>query len=433
MKTEVNQISPCKREVHVEVPPENLKDEYNLLCERYRQKAKVPGFRPGKAPLSVVLRHYRASLREDFLEHAVQNHLLKALEGENLSPLGTPKVQELKYEDGGTLSFSASFEVLPKLEISNYRGLEVQRILPEVKEEEIENTLGQMQERLAEFTPIEERAIQDGDFAVVAYKGTYLDGSRSDFESKETYIEVGGKSTIEEFTRNLQGARPGETKIFSVSYPADYPGREMAGKEVRYVVQVQALKSKKIPELNDDFAKNVGDYNSLEELRVKIRQDLQASKGQAARKEMEEKLLETILDLSPFEVPQALVERQTEVRMNEYVRGLIMRGIHPQTLDVNWSDLRQQQRQRAEHDVRVSLLLDYIADQESLEVSDEELEEEIVKRAREAKQSVEAFKSRLTKDGGADRIKTRIRNRKTMDLLLSLASFKDPQGIIFQS
>jgi len=433
LKTEVNHISSCKREVLIEVPPENLKEEYSLLCERYRQKAKVPGFRPGKAPLSVVLRHYRPAIREDFLERAVQNHLLKALEAENLSPLATPKVQDLKYEDGGTLSFTASFEVLPKLEISNYRGLEVEKVHPEVKEEEIEKTLEQMQERLAEFSPIEDRAIQDGDFAVVAYKGTYLDESRPDFESKETYIEVGGEGTIEEFTRNLQGAKPGETKTFSVSYPADYPGREMAGKQVRYVVQVQALKSKKIPELNDDFAKNVGDYNSIEELRLKIRQDLQAGKEQAARQEMQEKLLETILDLSLFEVPQALVERQTEARMNEYVRGLIMRGIHPQTLGANWSEVRLKQKQRAEHDVRVSLLLDHIADREKLEVSDGEVEEEIVKRAREAKQSVEAFKSRLTKDGGADRIKNRIRNRKTMDLLLSLASFKDPQGMILQS
>ena len=433
MKIEVNQFSPCKREIHIEVPPEDLKDEHNLLCEQYRQKAKVPGFRPGKAPLSVVQRHYRAGIREDFLERAVQNHLLKALEAENLSPVGTPKIQDLKYEDGGTLSFKALFEVLPKLEISNYRGLEVERILPEVKEDEVENSLREIQERLAEFAPIEERALQDGDFAVVAYRGTYPGGIQPDFESKETYIEVGGKSTIEEFTRNLRGARPGERRIFSVNYPADYPSRELAGKEVQYSVQVLALKSKKIPELSDDFAKNVGDYNSMEELRAKIRQDLQASKEQAARKGMQEKLVEAILELNPFEPPEALVERQTEARMNEYIRGLIMQGIHPQTLDANWSDLRQRQRQRAEHDVRVSLLLDHIADRESLEVSDEELEAEIVKRAREAKQSVEAFKSRLTKDGGADRIKSRIRNRKTMDVLLSLASFKDPPEMILHS
>jgi trigger factor len=432
LKIEVKQITSCKRDVSVEVPPESLKEEYELLCERYRQKAKVAGFRPGKAPLSVVMRHYRAAIREDFLDRAVQKHLLEVLKAENLSPLEPPQVRDLNYEDGGMLVFRALFEVLPKLALSDYRGLEIEKIIPEVKEEEIENALQQMQENSAEFVPVEGRSIQIGDYAVISYSGKFLDRSHADIESKETTCEVGGKNTLKEFSDILLDVRSGETRAFSVAYPQDYPNKQMAGREVQYSIQVQAIKVKKLPELNDDFAKNLGKYDSLEGLRARISKDLRTSKENAAKSEMQEQFLEKILERNPFEVPEGMVERQTEVRLNEYIRSLIMQGIHPQTLDVNWTELRQRQKQRAEHDVRASLLLDHIADEAKVEVSDEEVEEEIVKRAREAKQGVEAFKSRLTKEGGTDRIKNRIRNRKTLDVLLTVASFKNPQGMVIQ-
>jgi trigger factor len=418
--------------MRVEVPPESLKEEYDLLCERYRQKAKVPGFRPGKAPLSVVMRHYRAGIREDFLDRAVQKHLLEALKSEDLSPLGSPQVRDLNYEDGGTLGFTAIFEVTPKLAISDYRGLEIERIIPEVKEEEVENALQQMQNNFAEFVPVEERPIRVGDYAVISYSGKFLDGSSPDFESKETTCEVGGEKTLKEFSDNLVDAMSGETRTFTAAYPQDYPNKQMAGKEVRYSVQVQAIKVKKLPELNDDFAKNVGKYDSLEGLRARISEGLRANKEDAAKSDMQEKLLEMILERHPFEVPEGMVERQAEARLNEYIRSLIMQGVHPQTLDVNWAELRQRLKQRAEHDVRASLLLDHIADEEKVEVSDAEVEEEIVKRAREAKQSPEVFKSRLTKEGGTDRIKNRIRNRKTLDFLLTVALFKNPPGRVIQ-
>ncbi len=432
MKIEVNEINTCKREMLIEVPPESLKADYDLLCQRYRRNAKVPGFRPGKAPLAVILSHYKGAIREDFLENAVHKHLQEVLKAENLDPLHNPAVQDISYEDGGSLSFRAVFEVLPKLTISNYKGLEIDRLTPEVKDEEVEASLGQMQERMAEYVPVEDRPVQRGDFVVISYMGKFPEGSQADLESKDVYCEVGGANTLRGFTENLEGAVPGESKTFTVSYEQNHPNRQLAGKEVQYQVLVHSIKHKKLPELNEEFAKNVGSYSSLGELRAKIREDQKASKSQAAKSDMQEKVLEIILEQNSFEVPEVLVERQTENRLNDYIRALIMQGVHPQTLDVNWSEMRQRQRQRAEHDVRVTLLLEHIADLEQIEVSQGELDEEIAKRAREAKQSVEVVKSRLTKDGGTDRIKNRIRNQKTLELLLSVASFKNPQGMIIQ-
>lgn len=432
MNIEVNQINDCKRDMTVQVPPEALSGEYQAVCERYRLIARVPGFRPGRAPMQVIMNRYRTAIREDFIEKAVEKHLLEALQDKGLSPLHTPKIRELSYEEGAPLQFTATFEVLPKLKISNYRGLEIEKIMPEVNDDEIEQSLRQMAERMAEYLPVEGRPVDNGDTAVISYTGKYLDESRPDFVGDEVYCEVGGEKTLKEFTDNLLGTIPSDEKRFCVSYPVDFPNRSMAGKEVEYLVKVKALKLKKLSELNDDFAKNVGDYSSMEELRKKLREDTLASKQEAARSDMQEKLLEQVLDQNRFDVPEVMVQRQTEARLNDYVQNLLMQGIHPQTANLDWAKLQQQQKERAEHDVRVSLLLDYIADEEKIEVSEEEVDAEILKRAQAAKQSFEAVKSRLTKEGGADRIKTRIRNRKSLDLLLSLSSFKNPQGIIIQ-
>ncbi len=432
MNIEVNQINGCKREMTVQVPPETLLGDYNAVCERYRLMAKVPGFRPGRAPMQVILKRHKAAIREDFVEKAVEKHLLEAMRERGLSPLSSPKIQNLSYEEGAPLQFTAVFEVLPKLEIASYRGLEIEKVIPEVNNGEIEESVRQIQERQAEYLPVEGRPIQSGDTAIVSYTGKYLDNSRPAFNGDDIYCEVGAEKTLKEFTDNLLGVAPSDQRRFLVSYPKDFPNHSMASKEVEYLLTVKAIKLKKLPELNDDFAKNVGSYNSMGELESKLREDMIASKQEAARTDMQEKLIDLVLEQNSFDVPEVMVQRQTEARLNDFVQTLLMQGIHPQTANLDWTKLQQQQKERAEHDVRVSLLLDYVAEEEKIEVSEAEVDSEILKRAQAAKQSFEAVKSRLTKEGGTDRIKTRIRNRKSLDLLLSLASFKNPQGIIIQ-
>jgi trigger factor len=206
----------------------------------------------------------------------------------------------------------------------------------------------------------------------------------------------------------------------------------LAGKEVEYAVELQSIKIKKIPDLNDDFARDVGQFNGLVELRNKIRSDLSARKELVARSEMQGKLLDLVIERNPFDVPEVMVKKQVENRLKDYIQSLIMQGVHPKTLDIDWAELQERQKEKALHDVKAALVLEHIAEQEKVTVSDNEIDEEISKRAQEARQSFEAAKSRLTKDGGKDKLTSRIRNRKSLDLLLSLATFKNPQGIIIQ-
>jgi trigger factor len=432
LKIEIKSINSCKKELTIEVAAETLKEDYNSVCHKFLKQARVPGFRPGKAPMSLIKQRYKEAIREDFLEAAVQRHFLAAVKSENFSPLQSPHVHDLSYSEGQPLRFKAAFEVLPKLEICNYKGLEIERILPEVRDEEIETSLKQMQGRLAQFVPEENRAVRSGDFAVITYSGKFTDGTHPSVSSKDVYCEVGGANTLPEFSENLVGARIGETKTFSIKYGQDFPNKKLAGKEVEYTLELQAIKLKKIPELSDEFAKDVGEFATLEELRNKIRADLTAEKERAIRADMHSKLLDQVIENNPFEVPEVMVHQQAENRLNDYVRTLLVQGIHPQTLDMNWSEFQERQREQAVHDVKAALVLEQIADQENVGVTDEEVDEEISKRAQEAQQSFEAVKSRLTKEGGTDRIKDRIRNRKSLDLLLSFATLKSPQAVIVQ-
>lgn len=432
MKVEVVNKNSCQRAVSIEVEPESLKTDYSAICSKYQRQARVPGFRQGKTPVSLILQRFKNEIREDFLEAAVQKYLLEAIKQEKLQPLDHPHVHDLTYSDGEPLKFTAEFEVLPELNLSNYRGLEIERVPVEVKDEEVEAAVKTMQERMAQYLPVTGRAIQTGDFAVISYTGKFSDPSKKDVEAKNTYCEVGSENTLPEFNDNLLGAQVGDKKSFQVKYPDEFPNKELAGTEIQYDIEVQDIRQKQVPELNDEFAKDAGQYASLDELRSKVRESLISNREQTAQSGMQEKLVELIIQNNPFDVPAVMVKKQTENRLNDYVRSLIARGVHPKTLDINWAEFQERQKELAATDVKVALVLEHIAEKENITVSEEELDEDISKRAQETQQAFEAVKSRLTKEGATDRIKDRIRNKKSLDLLLSLASVKDPQGIIVQ-
>ena len=428
MKIEVKSETSCKKELIIEVDYESLKDEYAVVCQKYQRQASVPGFRRGKTPQSVILQRYKKEIQDDFLEAAVRRCLSEALQAQKLEPLEPPHIHDLSYQQGESLKFTAVFEVMPKIEVASYKGLEIERTSVEVKEEEVESALKNYQERLAQFIPVSDRPVQLGDFAVIAYTGSFADAHRAKLQEKEVYCEIGSKNTLPEFSENLLGSTVGEAKSFRVKYPDEFPNQELAGLEVDYSIVVNGIKIKQVPELNDEFAKDAGEYESLTEMREKLRAEIFQHKEDAARSDMQEKVLDLIISRNSFEVPESLVKRQAENRLNDYVRSLIRRGVHPQTLDINWDDFRERQKEQAIHDVKAALVIEHVAALENISVSDEEVDADIAVHARNAHQPVEAVKSRLTKDGGADRIKSRLRHYKSLEFLYNQAVFKPAQG-----
>ncbi|MFN8007702.1 MAG: trigger factor [Terriglobia bacterium] len=432
MKIEVKNESSCKKELRIEEEAESLKQEYDAVSQKYQRQASVPGFRRGKTPLAVVLQRYKKEIQEDFLDAAVRRCLTEALQTEKLDPLEPPHIHDLHYQQGESLKFTAAFEVMPKIEVAQYKGLEIEKTTAEVKDEEVESTLKNYQERMAQYVPVTDRSVQNGDFAVISYTGRFQDPARASLHEDESYCEVGASGTLPEFTENLMGASVGETKSIRVKYPDDFPNKQLAAQEVDYSIEVKGIKIKQVPELSDEFAKDAGEFKSLEEMREKVKAEILQHKEEAARLDMQEKVLDLIISRNSFEVPESLVKRQLENRLNDYVRSLLRRGVHPQAMNIDWNDLREQQKEQALRDVKAALVIEHVAGLENIAISDEEVDEDIAVHARNARQSVDAVKSRLTKEGAIDRIKDRIRNRKTLDLLLNSTIIKDPQGSIVQ-
>jgi trigger factor len=271
---------------------------------------------------------------------------------------------------------------------------------------------------MSELSPVEEdRPVREGDFAEISYSGTIQDSNEEPVTGQKAVAEIGGRTTVKEFTDNLVGSKVNEERSFTVNYRPDYPEQRLAGKSVDYVVKVEAIKTKETPELNDEFAQRFGEYKALDELKGKIREDLAKHKRDHAQEQMREKLLEWLEDNNEFEVPQSLVERQLQIRVQRLLRDLSRQGINPQRLDVDWAKIREDQHHQAVRDVKGSLILDYISEKENISVTDDEVEAEVEKIASETGRPKEKVREVLSRDSGVDRLRGQIRNKKTLDLL----------------
>jgi len=422
MKAELIDLSQCKKNLDIEIPPDVVDAEITHIAQEFARRARVPGFRPGKAPIGVVKTRFRDEIVSEMMQHLMPKYFGDAIDERKLEIVQAPQFESVDYNSGKPLRFRAVFEVYPRLSIANYDGIPVQEVSSQVAESEVETALKKLQEDMAELTPVEEdRSVQEGDFAEISYSGTIEGSDEPPITGEKAVAEIGGRTTVKEFTENLIGAKVGEERTFNVIYRAEYPTARLAGKTVAYKVKVEALKTKESPELNDEFAQRFGDYKTLDELKAKLREDLEKQKRDQAQEQMREKLLEWLQDNNEFELPQSLIERQLQIRVQRLVRDLSRQGINPQRLDVDWGKIREDQQQQAMRDVKGSLILEHVAEKEDISVSDQEIESEIEKIAGETNRPKEKVKEVLSRDSGLERLRSQIRNRKTLDLLQSKA------------
>ncbi len=412
--------SSTKREIAVEIPAEEVSRETQNLIQKYQKLARIPGFRKGHAPASIIRQRFAEDLKSDVVEALVPRYFRKEAEKLGVVPVSQPRVTDLHIHDGEPLRFKASFEVMPTIRLENYKDLKSEKPEVVVTEEEVQQSLDNLRERQATFTSIEGRPAADGDFAQVSLDGVPKEG---DAESKpvhmdEVLVEIGGKNTMPEFTEHLRGAVAGDERTFDVTYAADAQEQRLAGKTFTYTVKVQALKQKQLPELNDDFAKELGEFANLDDVKKRIREGMESERKHAAEHEAKDKLMAELVKRNEFEVPEALIDHQVDVRLERGLRALQSQGMKAEDIKkMDFARLRAGQREQAVQEVKASLLLDRIADEEKIEVSDAEIDREVDALALQTKQSAEAIRARLTQDGALDRIRNRIRNEKTLDFL----------------
>jgi trigger factor len=406
--------------------------------------ARVPGFRRGKTPASVIRRRFADELKQEVVESLVPKYFREEVGKLGFQPISQPRITDFHFEESEPLRFKAVFEILPAINLASYSDLKSEKQDVGVTDEEVERELNSLREHQASYTSVEEdRGLQDGDFAEASFTGTPVEKAESGLvdpagnpvssgqenakvpaagtqpvEMKDVLVDIGGANTVREFSDNLRGAKAGEQRTFQIAYPEDFPDKRLAGKTLDYKVQIKAIKKKQIPELNDDFARELGDFDSLEVLRNRIREQIEAQKKHDVEHAAKDKLVEELVNRNEFPVPESLLERQVTARLERGFRALAAQGMRPDDMrKMDFGRLRVGQRDAALREVKASLILEKIADKENIQTSDEELNIEVERLALQGRQPVEALRKKLEEEGALERMRERIRNEKTLDFL----------------
>jgi len=438
MKTEFVDISPTRKEIKIEIDPATVRQTYDRISDRYAKQASVPGFRPGHAPRAVVRTRFKNEIRGQALQELVPDAVNEAINKHELNALGEPDVQldnteALEKFGEEPLLVNVKVEVLPKVELQDYKGIEAVRKTRPVTDANVDEMLEALRETSGAMQPVEDRGAALGDTVTINVEGKFLgdkiDGPEEEnIKADDVEVTLGGKGVQQEFTDNLTGAKPDDEKTFVVDYPEDFSSKGLAGKKVEYAARVTALRVKELPEVDDEWARSLGEeFDSVATLRTKIRENMENQARQEADHRLRADLMQKVVEGHPFEVPQSLIDHQTSYRLESVVRDMISRGVDPRNQNVNWDGAREELKVQAEEDVRGSLLLERIAEEEKIEVSNEEIEAEIQAIASSSKQPVEQVRSVLTKEGGERSIANRLRNRKALDLLVENAKVTDEE------
>ncbi len=445
----------CKRELSVEIPAEVVTKHQEALVQQYSRQARIPGFRKGKVPASMVRKRFSSEITSDVVEALVPQYFKEAVLKGGYRPVSQPHIYGLEFTPGEPIRFKAAFEELPDFDLGDYKDIKVEKPQVNVTDEEIDIEIGKVQERQASFDPVnDDRGAENGEFVQVSFEATPkwveagpkpesagAEGAAAEggaegaavegagqpektaqpVQMDEVLVEIGGANTIPEFTEHLGGAKAGEERNFDVSYPDDFYDKRLAGQVFSYKVKVNAIKKKTLPELNDDFAKELSqEFENLGDLKRRFRENMEAElrhKGEHAAKD---KLIEELIAKHDFPVPRALVEHQIDLRLERGLRALAAQGMKTEDMRrMDFGRLRAGQREAAEKEVKSSVLLAKIAIKENIQVSDEELEQEIAAMAQQMQQAVEEVKKRLTQDNAVERLRDRMRSEKALNLLYS--------------
>jgi trigger factor len=413
-------VEGCKHSLEISIPVAELESETNRVVADVQKKAKLPGFRPGKAPASIIKSQFSGDIRQQVLESLIPKALHKQFEAENLSVVGTPDISDVHFHDGEPLRFKATFEVFPQIELGDYKGVEVPYHDPEVTDEDIAKRLDEIREQKAQYVNIDPRPLADGDHAVVSLES--IAGVEGEpVKTDEMVLEIGGKDTVEAFTENLRGLSPGDEKDFDVAYPENYGAERLAGKTVTFHATVKGLRRKELPELDDDFAQELGDYRTIDELKEAIRKAIFAQRQHDAQEEARNLIIEKLVDSHDFPVPEAFVEKQIQNRVEQSVRAMISQGMDPRGMKLDWDKVKEAQREKAVREVKASLLLGKVSERESIHATRDEVDREVEKAARQQRKPVAAVHMEFEKDGTLGRIANHIQTDKTLAFLFEQA------------
>ena len=418
MNVVVNELERCKRGLEVTIPNGRVADEMARAFQEYAHHARVPGFRKGKIPLDVVRRRFGKEVRDEVIGRLVQREALRILEERRLDPVEAPVLEEVTWEDGQPLKFRATFEIRPEIDVKDYKGLSVTVPKHAVTDEMVETSMRGLAERAARLEAVSGRPVQKGDYIVGTLSCRFLKGKGKNLKDEPLLLEAGSEENHPDFNAAILGMSAGETKTFEVDYPADYNAVSLRNSTVEYNLVLTEIKKKVVPDLDDALAKEIGAFASVEEMRARVRSEIERRAAAAERDEARQRLLADLVKRHPVDVPESMVEAQLDARIEAMAREMIARGVDPAKAEVDWPGERERARPSASDAVRAMLLLDAIAAREQIEASEEDLNDVLKEEARRHNTSVASVKEKLGQSARLSSLRRQIVREKSLDLVL---------------
>jgi len=426
MKSDLVDVNETRKNLRVEIPTDIVNAEIDRVARDYSKRARIAGFRPGKAPANVIKQRFRDQILHDVLNGLVPRAVDDALRERGVEAVDTPDVRDVSIEEGQPLTFTASFDTLPPFEPGELESISLRRPSSRVEDEAVNQSLEQLRQRAARYEPVEGRGLEHGDIADVDLERKGHEDSKPS-SHKDVTVELGAKANPPGFDEQLLGLESGATKSFDIHYPNDYPVGELANTDVSYTVTVKGIKRRVLPELDDEFAKDLGEFETLDALRARVREDLEHEARHKAEHDVRAALMKQLATRLPFDVPASLVERELDRRVEDFARRLMDQQIDPRQAGIDWNAFRESQRDVAREAVASALVLDEVARRESLQATGDEVDQEIARYAERSGRTPVAVRAALEKEGGISRVQAGLRREKSIDFVMSRATIVGEQ------
>lgn len=438
MNTELIEVSPTRRELKIEIAPEAVREVYTKVSSKYAKQANVPGFRKGFAPLDVVRLRFKDEITNETLQQLLPTKITEAIQENNVSPLNEPHVhledqENLKLNGSQPVRISIHFDVMPTIPEPDYKGIEVTRRVRPIEDGQIEDFIAERRQQGSALIPVEGRKSEEGDTIIVDLVGTFVDEPETEpITANDLEIPLGDETIEKAFTENLVGVEEDEDKEFTIAYPDDFSSEGLAGKTINYKAKVKSVGAVELPELNDEWAQSLDEgFESMDALRTKLREDLQNYSEADANARLRVDAIAKMIEKNDFEVPATLIDAQARNLLNNFGQDLAQRGVDLKNVEQDFIQMMyEQMKTQAERDVRGAMLLEKIADIENIEVSDEEVNEEIQKMAEYYRTSVDEIKNSFRENQNAEtEISNNLRTRKAIESLIGNAKVTDGEWI----
>ena len=419
MKTELTDVSETQKTVSIEIPSDVVDAEVSRVVQGYTKEAKVPGFRPGKVPASIVKQRFREQILHDVVHDLVPRAVEEALQERGISPVDSPDIRDVKIEEGKPLTFSAAVETIPTFDPGDLSTIEIQKQPTSVEDGKLDEAIEQLRARAAKYETVEDRPVADGDTVVLHLDRTGPGDAHEHLE--DATVQLGAPGNPPGFDANIIGLGVGDSKAFSIQFPEDHATAEYRGKDVSYDAKVKDIRIRVLPELDDEFAKDLGEFDSLAELRDRVRTDLLAQAEEESKQHLRQALLKELSKRVTFSLPASLVDREMDRRVEEFARQLMQQQIDPKQAGFDWARFREAQRDAATESVASSLVLAEIARREDITVADEDVDKQIEQFAEQVGRTPAALRAELEKEGGISSLYAGLRRERAVDFALSRA------------